>query len=210
MNRYIEVTYYNSCYTFKDLETGAPLGTHSVKIGESWLLSEVVMEGGEYNFSSILAVCYIGNADKTKCPVMLYHANDFKPHKKILMLSTSTTSFNVRLISTAMYDVIKMRNVSTLVKVEPDEEITIVHQYIDDECTNPILAVSKYNPGEECALENGFEEIYHTLTKYTPYGESSETLPRYILQKNGKGDTTTLYYDVMPISGLAKLLHTDI
>ena len=87
MNRYIEVTYYNSCYTFKDLETGAPLGTHSVKIGESWLLSEVVMEGGEYNFSSILAVCYIGNADKTKCPVMLYHANDFKPHKKILMLS---------------------------------------------------------------------------------------------------------------------------
>lgn len=209
MNRYIEVTYSNSCYMFKDLETGTPLGSNSVKIGESWLLSEVAVEGQDTP-SSILAVCYIGNADKTKCPVMLYHSNDFKPHKKILMLSTSTTSFSTRLISYAMYDVIKMRNVSTLVKVKPDEEITIVHQYIDDECTNPILAVSKYIPGEERTLENGFEEIYHTLTKYTPCGESSETLPRYILQKNGKGDTTTLYYDVMPIGGFAKLLHTDI
>lgn len=206
MNRYIEVTYSNSCYTFKDVENGNQLCNQSVKIGESWLLTEVVMEGEDN--SSILAVCYIGNADKTKCPVMLYSANDFTPHKKILMLTTSTTSFNVRLISYAMYDVIKMNNVSTLVKVEPDEEITIVHQYIDDECTNPILAVTKYNPGEERALENGFEEIYHTLTKYTPCFESSEKSPRYILQKNGKGDTTTLYYDFMPIAGVAKLLHS--
>ena len=182
--------------SFVDLVTNTELGKEYIKLENSWILSLVP----NYTGTNCIVTC-LSNANKSKNPVKELPSVLIYDH--VIILETTASDFSVQFVPRNIWDITRKYNVQNFYPIHYTFDPTVVLQYINGVCVNPVLESCNYVVEYTKTQTDGFQEHYLT---YVTYKRTKRPVPlscefpeghrAFIIQSNGDGaESSSMIYE---------------